>query len=52
MATVYILFAKFKWKPSDYYSMSHGEKVVTKAFLLKYSEDMDALEAEMESYGK
>lgn len=36
---MYILFREFRWKPSDFYNMSEGEKIVTRAMLRKLSEE-------------
>jgi hypothetical protein len=37
--TAYLLFKLKKWKPSDYYDMGPGERLVTRAFLEKEIED-------------
>lgn len=34
---MYILFRDLHWKPSDYYFMDEGEKIIVRAFLAKYS---------------
>lgn len=30
---MYALFRLHNWKPSDYYNMGHGEKIIVSAFL-------------------
>lgn len=45
---MYILFREFHWKPSDYYNMPEGEKIVTRAFLSKLSDDMAKQQKELE----
>ena len=36
---MYVLFREFHWKPSDYYEMPEGEKIVTRAFLSKFADE-------------
>ena len=38
---MYILFCTKKWKPSDYYSLPEGEKVVVRAFLKQEIEEIE-----------
>lgn len=45
---MYVLFREFHWRPSDYYDMSEGEKIVTRAFLSKYSDEMQAEQKRLE----
>ena len=45
---MYVLFREFHWKPSDYYEMSEGEKIVTRAFLSKYSDEMGEEQRKLE----
>lgn len=37
----YALFRLKKWKPSDYYNMGAGERLVTRAFLKQEVSDME-----------
>lgn len=37
----YILFAKFKWSPGDYYKKDIGERLVIRAFLSQYVDDLN-----------
>ena len=37
---MYVLFREYHWKPSDYFNMTEGEKIVTRAFLSKYADEM------------
>lgn len=37
---MYILFRDKNWKPSDYFSLSYGEKIVVRAFLRQEIEEM------------
>lgn len=39
MTNMYVLFREMHWKPSDYYFMTEGEKIVVRAMLLKLSEE-------------
>ena len=45
---MYVLFREFHWSPSDYYDMSEGEKIVTRAFLSKYFDEMKDEQKELE----
>ena len=36
---MYVLFREFHWKPSEYFDMSEGEKIVTRAFLSKFADE-------------
>lgn len=36
---MYILFRELHWKPSDYYDLPEGEKVVVRAFLAKMADE-------------
>ena len=38
---MYILFREKNWKPSDYFSMGEGEKIVVQAFIEKYIEERE-----------
>lgn len=41
MSIAYALFRLKKWKPSKYYSMGAGERLVTRAFLQQEIEDLE-----------
>ena len=45
---MYVLFREFHWKPSDYFAMPESEKIVTRAFLAKYSDEMKEEQKELE----
>ena len=45
---MYALFREFHWKPSDYYNMPEGEKIVVRAFLSKYSDEVKKERNEIE----
>lgn len=45
---MYILFREFNWKPSDYYGMTEGEKIVTRAFLSKLYDERHEEQKELE----
>ena len=36
---MYILFREFHWRPSDFYLLPEGEKIVIRAFLAKFLEE-------------
>ncbi len=38
---MYILFREFHWKPSDFYLMTEGEKIVVRGFLAKLLEEKE-----------
>ena len=38
---MYILFREFHWKPSDFYLMPEGEKIVVRGFLAKLLEERE-----------
>lgn len=40
MTNIYVLFREFHWKPSDFYFMTEGEKIVVRAMLAKYSDEV------------
>ena len=46
--TAYILFKKKGWKPTDYYSMGQGERLVTRSFLQKEIADEIEQQKELE----
>lgn len=37
---MYVLFREMHWKPSDYYFMPEGEKIIVRAMLAKFSDEM------------
>lgn len=37
---MYALYKLHNWKPSDYYDLGYGEKIVVRAFLKREVEDM------------
>ena len=39
MTNMYILFREFHWRPSDFYLLPEGEKIVIRAFLAKFLEE-------------
>ncbi len=39
MTNMYVLFREMHWKPSDFYFMPEGEKIIVRAMLLKFSEE-------------
>ncbi len=45
---MYLLFREFHWKPSDYYDMPEGEKIVTRAFLAKFADEKEKESKELE----
>ncbi len=38
---MYLLFRFKNWKPSEYFSLGHGEKLIVKAFLKQEIEDIE-----------
>lgn len=36
---MYVLFREAHWKPSEYYFMPEGEKIVVRAMLAKFAEE-------------
>lgn len=45
---MYILFREFHWKPSDFYLLGEGEKIVVRAFLSKLVEEREKEAKELE----
>lgn len=45
---MYVLFREMHWKPSDFYLMPEGEKIVVRAFLRKFSEEAKAEQEKIE----
>ena len=45
---MYVLFREFHWRPSDYYDMPEGERIVTRAFLSKYADEMAKEQKDLE----
>lgn len=39
MTNAYILFREMNWKPSDYYDLPEGERIVVRSFLEKLFEE-------------
>lgn len=37
---MYALFRLHGWKPSDYYSLSYGERLIVRAFMRREAEDL------------
>ena len=46
--TAYLLFKKKGWKPTDYYSMGQGERLVTRSFIQKEIDDEIERQKELE----
>ena len=46
---MYILFREKNWRPSDYFSMGEGEKIVVQSFIDKFVEER---KKEAETIGK
>nr|DAM13306.1 MAG TPA: hypothetical protein [Caudoviricetes sp.] len=38
---MYLTFVRHHWKPSDYYKMGPGQRLIVRAFLEKESEDYE-----------
>jgi hypothetical protein len=38
---MYILFREFHWRPSDFYLLPEGEKIVVRAFLAKLVDEKE-----------
>lgn len=45
---MYILFREFNWKPSDFYLLPEGEKIVVRAFLAKLVDERKKESKELE----
>ena len=45
---MYLLFREFHWEPSKYFLMPESEKIVTRAFLRQWEEEVEELKKEME----
>jgi hypothetical protein len=48
-SVAYALFRLKKWKPSKYYNMGAGERLITRAFL---KQEMQDLKEEMKNKGR
>lgn len=48
---MYLLFVKHHWKPSEYYRMKPGERMIVRAFLVQQFED-EKEEADRIRHGK
>lgn len=52
MTNMYVLFRELHWKPSDYYFMPEGEKIVVRAMLAKFSDERRAEREALEESGR
>ena len=49
MQVAYLLFRMHHWSPEVYYNLSRNARVITRAFIEKQIEDMEAEAKEMEN---